>query len=392
MTKTSDTKGFSRCSHPLLVKFTDALLNDIPKDNPLGTARTIAEMARSWPDPAKRRKALAARIALIGLEAQERERVVAEAVEDVTVVETQEVDEAKAPDLAPVVEKSKRKSKQNRLPTPKVSLGDAASLLAAIDTVDNSEFSNPDDFSGGMGMGLSAPLEGGFGRAADLAFGPDDLKGDREMREWSEPEQVTKRWERSLPIEDELTSVAERMETDEKAAPKAGDTATDLSLAILTGEFRRPKAEAEATPQTGTDMPTTPTGDVAELSGDPEPADMPETAPKRALRTSSSRILADGETGTAQPDDHALHEAGIEQAGSEPEATMPVPKKSKKARRIASDMSALSSLMEMGEPNDGAAEVLGGRVVAADEAAGFVTVEPAELTDLGQKQPKESQS
>lgn len=388
MRKTESDKEFPRCSHPALAGFTDALLSAIALNDPLSTARTIADMANRWPDANKRRRALAARIALIGLDSQfetQPELKVTEPVETVSEV----VEEVPTVEIDASAEAPKRKSKPKKVAMPKVSLGDAASLLAAIDSSDNSEFSNPEDYSGGMGMSFSGPSDDVFGRAADLSFGPDLGPGQRQERDWSEPEQAMRPWDRTLPAEEEVAKGWDRTLPEEEAPKKQADTATDLSLAILTGEFRRPKAETETVGSIPQEMDIQTTAEPDSVEDQPEPADVAEAPPTRATRKSSSRILADGDLGAIFSESVPPEEVAIDTAQELPAPSKKRSKKSKKAPRIASDISALSALLETDGPTKGPEELIGGRVVADEEASGFVTFDLSDLTKLDEDTPEE---
>lgn len=324
-------------------------------------------MSRGLKNGTKRRQNLAARIALIGLSRTEtlQEEPSPDIVDQAATAITEQSDSVDAGDEVKTVS---RKPKTRKLTPPKILLNDAASLLASLDSSSGAaDLSNPDDFLPGTGMSLSAPVDGDIGKGGDLSM-PDFNGFGRDAVEWPDDPAPGERRMRAWPEDDDATDPndAAARTLDETAPAPVVHTATDLSLAILTGEFRRPNPTPSSEPEALEDDGTNDTDQIPQA--DPISTEDPEvTGTARARRADESRILKDDDASEPTLADPEAPLAGM---------AVGARKTGRKKKRLASDMSALSSLMQKDNPSEGQPELSAGRLVDEDEAANFAASTP----------------
>jgi hypothetical protein len=153
----------------------------------------------------ERRAALALRIALLSrsLSSSAQTQEISHEPENLTQKAKEEVHHSTT--IAPPASAPSTKRRTPPPDRPAIAVKDAASLLAALETTQDENWSNPDWDASGKAMEMSAPTENLGGGARDL---PD------------------------LSLE---TSKTRR---DPAPAAPPAITITDLSLSILTGEFK----------------------------------------------------------------------------------------------------------------------------------------------------------
>lgn len=361
-------RGFPGCAHPSLRPFADSFLAALATDDPIKAATRLGDMSRGLKNGAKRRQNLAARIALIGLAPTEslQEELSQDTVEQAA---SAIVEQSESVDVGDDVKAVSRKQKTRKLTPPKILLNDAASLLASLDSASGAaDLSNPDDFLPGTGMSLSAPVDGELGKnSGDLSM-PDFNGFGRDSVEWPDDPAPGERRMRTWPEDDDATDPndAAARTLDETAPAPVVHTATDLSLAILTGEFRRPNPAPSSEPEALEDDDTNDTDQIPQA--DPISTEDPEiTGTARARRADKSRILKDDDASEATLADPEAPLAGM---------AVGARKTGRKKKRLASDMSALSSLMQKDNPSEGQPELSAGRLVDEDEAANFAASTP----------------
>ena len=224
MTKQAKSTA-ARCLHPRLQPFAKGFMKAIVTTDPVASAQRLAQMSASWPDARQRRRALAARIALLS------SPVVAAVLEqDVEAIPPAAEATPEGAEPQPKTESKSPAPPKPRKPTiPAFDVKNAASMLDALNSTDDSSFSNP-EYGDGRGMSMSGPDLGSLG-GTDLGW---QMPSDEEQKE---------RALREMPEEGERRN--RKTEEDEPLAAPPKPTMTDLSLAILTGEFSaspKPKA------------------------------------------------------------------------------------------------------------------------------------------------------
>jgi hypothetical protein len=218
------TENGPSCACPRLRRAAETVQSWEGPGDALAEARHLRLRSARLTDGAERRAALALRIALLGRGGPPAPDL-AEALPDTRDMndDTQAVPPPE-PAPAPPVQMRTRAPRPER---PAYALKDAASLLAALGTSDDGEWSNPDGAVAGRGMELSMPEEAAGASRPPLTT--------------PEPE----------PAHTPRT---------EAAPPPAPITMTDLSLSILTGEFRHtppaaPVPEDAPAQEAGTTQP-----------------------------------------------------------------------------------------------------------------------------------------
>lgn len=220
MEKTTKQVPMPRCGHPVLATFSKAFIETINTSDPVEAAGVLAAMSKSWKNPAKRRQALAARIALLGegsLVKEENPPVLEETIQEV---------EAEEPAIEPPAPTKKAAAKA--IP-PTISRRETANLLAQFDQPDTSEFESEPENSTHSEYG-KAPPQSDFASDQWLRDLPDSnsSQGSNWSGNFGDGSEGNLLNERSLDGDDDMNLTRKK------------DTMTDLSLAILTGVFKKP--------------------------------------------------------------------------------------------------------------------------------------------------------
>ena len=245
MATTGPMNDMPRFAKARLQQLAEAISTSTAPGDPLAEAAQLRLRALRWADAASRRAALALRIALLS-----RPMVHAPALVEPPPPPEPEAIPEHAPDPSP----PPAKSRSPRPERPGLAIKDATSLLAALSTSSDESWSNPDQTGTGRGMDMSMPDMGSIG-------GPDLPDG---LPETDRPQRVT------------------------PPAPPAPITMTDLSLSILTGEFR------PSPPPLQIDFPEEPT------ESEDAAADAPDHV-STAHRQEASRILSDDTEQAPEP-------------------------------------------------------------------------------------------
>lgn len=261
MATTGPMNDMPRFAKVRLQHLAEAITISTAPGDPLTEAGQLRLRALHWTDAASRRAALALRIALLS-----RPLAQASALPDVeTRPETDPLPEPETPP-APEAEARPAKTRAPRPERPGLALKDATSLLAALGAGGEESWSNPDQTSAGRGMEMSMPDAGN--------------SSDRDLAD--------------LPPE---SPKAERAPTP-PAPPQI--TMTDLSLSILTGEFRPSPPPLQITFPEDEETAET-TKDKADLQPESQEADSEANIISTAHRQETSRILEDATHQSATP-------------------------------------------------------------------------------------------
>lgn len=249
------------CTHPVLGAFANAFVDEWSGADPVDDARILGAVARRW-TPEKRRRALAARIALLALEggrlaAPRPEEASTDAAED--AADPGDMAEA-AGDPVPIDATDFGRAARRTPPPATIGAASAAGLLAEMASSDHDKRDRvPTDSradSGRLDLRNTGPLD----RAG---------RGNSDEIEWTSDPRKTTDSGQYAPLEARMRDV------DDSLGPVAKKhTMTDLSLAILTGEFSGGSSvseETEAAQEEASDA-TVNSEPVGALEGEPAPA------------------------------------------------------------------------------------------------------------------------
>lgn len=274
MEKTAKQVPKPRCGHPVLAAFSKAFIETINTTDPVEAAGVLAAMSKSWKNPAKRRQALAARIALLGegsLINEEKTPVLEEISEEPVAEE-------------PIVEPPPPAKKAVAKATPPtISRKETANLLAQFDQPDTSEFDSEPENSTRSEYG-KAPPQSDFSSDRWLRDLPDSnsSQGSSWSGNFGDGSEGNLLNERSIDSDGDMNLTRKK------------DTMTDLSLAILTGVFKKPPEDDAQTDADGAERQEQP------------PAASADQRPKPSLSPDLSSLFSEMAADDDVPGGNAL--------------------------------------------------------------------------------------
>lgn len=248
------------CSHARLQPFATAFAGAWQGTDPVADARSLGLAARSW-NPAKRRRAIAARIALLSQRgsAGTAGELPAEALPPLPVPE--DANGGLTTDVAPEAPHGTGRSSRRSPPPATMGAASAAGLLAEMAASDRvpglSDNADQREDSRRLDLRNTGPLDRA-GRG-----------GDKDATTWTQDPATAKSGETGAQLESRMRDI------DDSQGPVAKKiTMTDLSLAILTGEFGgqdgRDAGDPAALVEEETADPAPAPEAVTETSPDPE--------------------------------------------------------------------------------------------------------------------------